>query len=99
MASIRRFAAAAVASAGIAAGAVVAAPTPAYAYPQNCTARYDPGRSAYSYCANGSGSHRVVARCVVSGSTVTRYGPWVGTASRSYYYCNAVGASYQLQGD
>ncbi len=89
----------AMASVGIFAGGALAAPTAAFAYPQYCSSSYSAGSYAYSYCASGSGSHRVVARCVVNGSAVNRYGPWVGTGSRSYYYCNAVGSSFQRQGD
>lgn len=83
-------------SAALMGGSLFFAAEPASAYPQGCSSWYVQYSPAYSggygrsYCASGSGSHRVRVSCDRQyTSDVIRYGPWVGTGSYSTASCSS----------
>lgn len=100
MKAIRRATVIALTSAAMLAGSSALIAAPAQAYPQDCSTYTFTGSYGQSYCAYGSGSHRVRVTCARAGQqNYYKYGPWVGTGSVSRAYCNARSSTVQKQGD
>lgn len=73
----------------IAAASVAVGAAPASATPISCHTKKVNSTTGSASCSGGSGTVRVVVRCVdnFSGTSSTQYGPYVGIGATSTHQC------------